>query len=96
MRLVMTIFYIILIILGVSFAALNATAVQINLYFTLINMPISLLIITILGIGIIIGFFISIYRYLSLKNENRKIRHQLNLTEKEIKNLRAIPLKDHH
>ena len=50
-------------------------------------MPISLLIITILGIGIIIGFFISIYRYLSLKNENRKIRHQLNLTEKEIKNL---------
>ena len=96
MRLVMTFFYIILIILGVSFAALNATAVQINLYFTLINMPISLLIITILGIGIIIGLFISIYRYLSLKNETRKIRHQLNITEKEIKNLRAIPLKDHH
>ena len=96
MRLVMTFFYIILIILGVSFAALNATAVQINLYFSLIKMQISLLIIITLGIGIVIGFLIFIYRYLSLKNENRKIRHQLNLTEKEIKNLRAIPLKDHH
>lgn len=94
MRIIMTIVYLVMILFGVSFAALNATAVEVNFYFTTMKMPISVLMITTLGIGILIGFFMFLFRYWHLKREHRKIKNQLALTEKEIKNLRSIPLQD--
>ena len=96
MRIVMTILYLVLILSGVSFAALNASSVQVNFYFTTLSMPISVLMIMMLGVGVIFGFFLFFGRYLWLKAEHRKIKNQLKLTEKEIKNLRAIPLQDQH
>ncbi len=96
MRIIMTLFYLVLILIGVSFAALNAQSVQVNLYFTTLNMPISVLMTVMLGVGMILGFFVFLRRYLRFKAEHRRIKNQLRLTEKEIKNLRAIPLKDQH
>lgn len=96
MRIVMTIFYLLLILVGISFAALNASSVQVNFYFTTLNMPISVLMILMLGVGIILGFILFLCRYWRLKGDYRKIKNQLRLTEKEIKNLRSIPLKDQH
>ena len=96
MRLVMLVTYILLIIIGVSFAALNASSVQVNLYFKTVSMPISVLMTIMLGVGIVIGFILFIGRYWRLKIECRKMKGQLKLTEKEIKNLRSIPLQDQH
>ncbi|STX51356.1 Predicted membrane protein [Legionella busanensis] len=94
MRLVMIIMYLFLIILGVSFAALNAVSVPINLYVTTLTLPLAVLIAVTLGIGLIVGFLIFLGRYWRLKVECFKIRNQLKLTETEIKNLRTMPLKD--
>ncbi|MFI4918806.1 MAG: LapA family protein [Legionellales bacterium] len=94
MRILMLVTYILLIIIGVSFAALNASSVQVNFYFKTASMPISVLMTIMLGIGIFIGFVLFIFRYWRLKVECRKIKSQLKLTEKEIKNLRSIPLQD--
>ena len=96
MRIVMTIFYLVLILVGISFAALNASSVQVNFYFTTLKMPISVLMTLMLGVGIILGCILFLSRYWRLKAEHRKIKNQLRLTEKEIKNLRAIPLQDQH
>lgn len=96
MRLLMMLFYLMLILLGVSFAALNATSVQVNFYFKTLTMPISVLMTIMLGVGLLIGFLLFLYRYWRLKVDYSKIKGQLKLTEKEIKNLRAIPLKDQH
>lgn len=96
MRILMLIMYLLLIIIGVSFAALNATSVQVNFYFTTLSMPISVLIAIMIGFGILIGFLLFVFRYWRLKVECRKMRNQLKLTEKEIKNLRSIPLQDQH
>lgn len=96
MRILMLIIYILLIIIGVSFAALNATSVDVNFYFKTISMPISVLMTIMLGIGILIGFILFIARYWRLKAECHKLKNQLKLTEKEIKNLRSIPLQDQH
>lgn len=92
----MLIFYILLIIIGVSFAALNAASVVVNFYFKTVTMPISVLMTIMLGVGIVLGFILFINRYWRLKIEYRKIKGQLKLTEKEIKNLRSIPLQDQH
>lgn len=92
----MLIIYIVLIVLGVSFAALNAASVQVNLYVKTVSMPISVLMTIMLGIGILIGSLLFINRYWRLKIECFKMKNQLKLTEKEIKNLRSIPLQDQH
>lgn len=96
MRIVLTIFYVFLILLGISFAALNAASVQVNLYFTKIILPISVLMTVMLGVGVIVGFLLFLGRYWRLKAEHRRISNQLKLTEKEIKNLRSIPIQDQH
>ena len=57
MRILMLVIYILLIIIGVSFAALNASSVQVNFYFKTLSMPISVLMTIMLGIGIFIGLF---------------------------------------
>lgn len=94
MRIFIISLYIILILFGVTFAALNATAVQINFYLTTLKMPVSVLIVSVLGIGMFLGYVLMISRYWRLKSEHRKIKNQLNLTEREIKNLRTIPLRN--
>lgn len=94
MRIVMTIFYVLLILIGVGFAGLNASSVQINVYFTILTMPVSVLIILTLGMGVLLGVILFLTRYWRLKAEHRKLKNQLKLTEKEIRNLRAIPLQD--
>jgi putative membrane protein len=96
MRILMLVTYILLIIIGVSFAALNASSVAVNFYFKTVSMPISVLMTIMLGVGILIGFLLFISRYWRLKIECHKIKNQLKLTEKEIKNLRSIPLQDQH
>jgi lipopolysaccharide assembly protein A len=96
MRILMLITYILLIIIGVSFAALNASSVAVNFYFKTVSMPIAVLMTIMLGVGIFVGFVLFIGRYWRLKLECHKIKNQLKLTEKEIKNLRSIPLQDQH
>lgn len=96
MRLIMMIFYLLIMLFGVAFAALNAESVQLNLYFKTFTMPISVLMLATLALGVMLGCFIFLTRYWSLKVRYRKLKHQLELTEREIKNLRAIPLKDQH
>ena len=96
MRILMLVIYILLIIIGVSFAALNASTVQVNFYFKIVSMPLSVLMTIMLGVGVFIGFVLFIGRYWRLKIECHRIKNQLKLTEKEIKNLRSIPLQDQH
>lgn len=96
MRLIMMMFYLLIMLFGIAFAALNAGSVQLNLYFKMYTMPISLLMLATLALGVLLGFFVFLTRYWSLKARHRKLKHQLELTEREIKNLRAIPLKDQH
>lgn len=96
MRIVMIIFYLFLILVGVSFAGLNAESIDINFYFSRLHIPISVLIILMLALGSVIGFFLFFFRYWRLRAEHRRMKNQLKMMEKEIKNLRAIPLQDNH
>ena len=96
MRVFIWIFYLILDLLGVTFAALNAGTVEVNLYIKTMQIPIAVLITFVFGIGLLLGFFLSLLRYWRLKMELLKIKSQLKISAKEIKNLRDIPLKDQH
>ena len=96
MRIFLIIVYLLLIIFGVSFATLNAASVKLNFYVTTLVLPLSVLLILTLAIGVFFGCVVFLCKYWRVKSENRRMKHQLKMTEKEIKNLRAIPLQDQH
>lgn len=96
MRIAMIIFYLVLIIIGVSFAVLNANSVTVNLFFTTFDMSVSLLITVTLGLGVLIGSLLFSFKYWRLKMAYRRMNNRLKITEKEVKNLRSIPLQDEH
>lgn len=96
MRMLMIVIYFIMAVVVVAFAALNADSSQINLYFTTLTMPNALWMLLSCLFGVFIGFFLLMGRFLRLKSVVYKVKNQLKLTEKEIKNLRAIPLQDQH
>lgn len=85
---------LILLILGVTFALLNASPVTFHYYFGVKQLPLSLLLVMSFGVGLILTFFAMSISVLKLKAERRSLRKKLKVAEKEINNLRVMPIKD--
>lgn len=94
MRLLRYVFFIVLLLLVLAFALLNADSVSISYYLGTSKIPLSILLVFTFGIGCIIGLLVSMNWYLRSKWQNRKLAQRLELAEKELTNLRTMPLKD--
>lgn len=96
MRCITYVFLIVLFILGLIFAGLNAGLVTVNYYWGTERLPLSLLAILSFVLGGLLGLLTALITYIKLKYVNRRLRHRLILVEKELSNLRALPFKDQH
>lgn len=96
MRIISFIFLILIILLGVTFATLNSSIVTVNYYIGHRSLPLSLLLVFVFAIGCILGILVAGWMIIKSKIKIRRLRKRLNLAEKEIENLRAIPLQDKH
>jgi putative membrane protein len=96
MRIVSIIFYLFLIIISVSFSALNAKSLELNLYFKTLSLSLPLLILIAFAAGLLWGLTFFIFRYMRLKMTLTRIKGQLAMSEREVKNLRSIPIQDQH
>jgi len=85
---------LLILILGVTFAILNAAPVAVHYYIGSQQLPLSLLLVMSFGIGLLIGLLVLGFNILRLKAKNRGLRKQLRVAEEEINNLRALPVKD--
>lgn len=94
MRVITYILLIIVVLVGITFTCLNADPVRINYYIGSRILPLSLLLIITLIVGGILGYVAGLIFLLKQKCENRRLSHRVRLAEKEIANLRTIPLKD--
>jgi lipopolysaccharide assembly protein A len=94
MRLISSFFLLVIIFIGVTFAILNSAPVPINYYFANKQISLSLLLTLSLGLGILLGFLFNFIYWLRMKTENMHLKSRLKITEKEIENLRSLPLKD--
>lgn len=96
MRILTYFILLLLVLLGITFAALNAEVVSIHYYLGTRALPLSLLLaIAFIGGGFL-GLLVCAIISIRLKNTNRRLRQRLKLLEEEVINLRAIPLKDEH
>ncbi|MDE2088977.1 MAG: LapA family protein [Gammaproteobacteria bacterium] len=96
LRILSLIFFIALVIGGLSFAVLNAGPVHLNYYFGSRDVPLSVALVLTLLLGAVLGVFSSFGIVLKLRREIARLRKAVKLAEKEILNLRSIPIKDVH
>lgn len=94
MKIITYIILIILLILGVTFAGLNAEPVLINFYIGKHMVPLSLLLVLTFAIGCVLGLIVGLFMYLKQRTKNYRLKSRVKLAEKELANLRTIPLKD--
>jgi len=96
MRIMSYLFLLIIVLIGVTFATLNADKVTIHYYLGSSSMPLSLLLVLVLALGSLLGMIVVFWLLLKVKIKNYRLRQRLKFAEKEIENLRAIPLQDKH
>jgi uncharacterized membrane protein YciS (DUF1049 family) len=96
MRIITYIFILIIILLGVSFAVLNHNAVIFNYYFGESTLPLSFLLVLSFIIGCILSLLVISGIVLKLKLKLYRLQQHIKVIEKEVENLRAIPLQDRH
>ena len=96
LRLVYISLTLFIIIFGIVFAVLNAENVQLNYYLGTIELPLSLVLVLAMIIGAILGIFASLSFIIGSRRSASKLKRSVEVAEKEIVNLRNIPIKNEH
>ena len=95
-RILVSIILVIVAVLGLSFSLMNAEQVILNYYFSTIQAPLSLVVVLAIAVGALLGMLAMAGVVLGQKREMARMRKSIKLAEKEISNLRSLPLKDTH
>ncbi len=95
-RLLFLIIILLLVLFGLSFASLNPEPVALRYYFGSLELPLSLLLSLVLAFGALLGMLVSLSLWLREKRRCAHLQRRVRLNEKEIRNLREIPIKDSH
>jgi putative membrane protein len=85
---------VVLVVLGLSFAVLNAEPVSLNYYFGYREIPLSMIVVLSLAAGATIGVLVSMGMILRLKQQAARLRKKLQAAEKEADQLRFLPAKE--
>jgi putative membrane protein len=95
-RLLTFIFLLLIIVIGLSFTVLNAGEVELNYYFDTTTLPLAAVVLAAIILGSMLGILATLSLVFAVKAKNVKLQRKVGLIEKEIKNLREIPIKDKH
>ncbi len=93
-RLVGFLFVLLVLVFGLFFGLLNADPVQVNYYFGSRELPLSFVLVLMLVAGAIAGAFAGLGMVLRTKREVHRLRREIRTAEKELSNLRSLPLKE--
>lgn len=93
-RLIGLVFILLVIGFGLSFALLNAAPVKLDYYLGETELPLSLALTLAFIVGAIIGLAAAATVLIRDKREAARLRRRLGQTEKELSELRKMPLRD--
>lgn len=96
LRLIYISLALMVIILGVAFSVLNAESIQLNYYLGSVDLPLSLVLVIAMIVGAMLGIFASMSLIIGSRRSANKLKRSVEVAEKEIVNLRNIPIKDKH
>jgi|GEM_PF-234084 lipopolysaccharide assembly protein A len=89
MRYIGYIIILVVVLIGISFAVMNANSVPVNYYTGQQHVPLSLLLALSFGVGVIIGIAVLFFKNTRLRLKNRWLSKRLKKTEKKLNALRA-------
>ena len=95
-RLLKLVLILFIVVIGVVFHLRNDQPVMLDYLLGNAESYFSIWIVAALFIGALLGMASSLPLIIKLKGENVKLQRQVKVTEKEINNLRVIPVKDTH
>ena len=96
LKIIGIIFFILLLALGLSFSLLNATPVELNYYFGNVELPLAFALVLTLALGALLGLLGMLSVVFKLKRETMKLKKIIRASERELSQLRALPVKDRH
>ncbi len=95
LKLIKFILAIVFLVIGAAFAIINDQPVELDLYFLVTSLPLSLILLLAVGVGILLGAIVSAFYFMRIRKENADLRRQSRLVEQEVKNLRNLPINGH-
>ena len=95
-RLFRFVVYLVVALLALVFALLNAQPTQFNYYYGQWEIPLSLIIAIAIAVGAVLGVVASMGIVIKTKRQSTVHRRSAEIAEKELSKLRALPLKDKH
>lgn len=96
MRYILYLFWILIILLGITFAALNPQKIVLNYYLDTQAIYLPLIILLALLVGAVLGIIVLLPSWIKNKNTVRQLKYKVKQIEQEVENLRTIPIKDVH
>ena len=93
-RLFSFVFYLIVALLALVFALLNAQTMEFNYYFGQVQLPLSLMLAIAIVLGAVLGVTVSLGMVMKAKRQASVQRKNADIAEKELAKLRALPLND--
>ena len=95
-RILVLLFIFIIFVFGISFTLLNLEMVKLKYYFDQVEVPLPIIMVSSFALGAAAGMLASLGITLRLKREIVKLEKVKKLAEKEVANLRALPIKEKH
>lgn len=80
----------------IAFVVINTDLVSVNFYFTTVSVPISLALAVSCIFGCLVGFLVCLKTIICEKYHIRCLKKEIKTANKEISNLRSIPIKGDH
>ncbi len=93
-RIAKLILILVILLFGLAFHLKNNQLVALNYYVGAIELPMSLVIVLVLILGALLGILASLPLIIKLKQQKLRLEKQIQNSEKEINNLRVMPVKD--
>ncbi|MEJ2181412.1 MAG: LapA family protein [Gammaproteobacteria bacterium] len=95
-RIIYLILTLVVTLFTVTFTLLNSQPVKVNYYFGSYEIDLLIVVVICLVIGAFLGIMAALGKMFSLKQEMSRKEKKIKITEKELENLRSLPLKDEH
>ena len=93
-RVLSYLFLLAVLVVSLTFTAINVQSIQINYYVGSQEAPLALVLGATLIIGSILGALVMMRPIMRLKLDSSKLRRSIRSSEKEISILRTLPLKN--
>lgn len=95
-RIILLFVLLVISIVTISLTLSNSQPVLLNYYFGQRETDLLVVVIFSVSAGAVLGVVATLGIVLRLKHELVKLRKTVKITEKEVDNLRSLPLKDQH